>query len=48
MLSKLKKKADPAEVRTPGQWHRRQSLYTTNHANIAHQTFKFTIYKVLP
>ena len=36
-LSKLKKeKADSAEVRTQGQWHRRQSPYTMNHADIAH------------
>ena len=34
-LSKLKKKkADPAEVGTWRQWHRRQSLYAKNHANI--------------
>ena len=46
-LSKLKKK-DPAEVQTRGQWHRKQSPYTMNHANIAYQKIKFTIYKVLP
>ena len=48
-LSKLKnKEADPTEVRTRVQWHRRQSPYAMNHVNIASQRIKFTIYKVLP
>ena len=39
-LSKFKKKkekADPAEVQTWGQWDRKQSPYTMNHADIAYQ-----------
>ena len=48
-LSKLKKKnPDPAEDRTRGQRYRRQWPYVMNHPNIAYQTIKFTIYKVLP
>ena len=32
-LSKFLKKADPVEVRTREQWHRRHSPYKMNHAN---------------